>query len=407
MATRWICRLGDRDVGPVSFQDMVKMVRAGELDEEIEVRRESGGDWIPASEVYGLFRVARKPPGEDALVEGGGRGRPGRPGATGAKAGLREPAAEPGGSPARWIVLGSVGILAVAVAAWQWWPRTGEPGASQRARAARGPAPQGAVLPLRTTQPIPGLEGLDPAIAPCLSHDLKTIVFAMMPNPAAGFDLYTASREDAGQPFRGLAPVASCNSPESEAYPALSPDGRELFFQRSDQNPQLYYAARAKASEPFGEPVLWTVPDQAAGQQGVERPQFLDPLRLAFRTSQPAARTWTWWIAERAAPGQPFRSVRPLPIRDGRPAWLFTANELRAYCGTPEGLLLSVRSAKSEPFASVSPVLDAGMTGPLDPESPVWLTPQEDVLFFVSPGPGRRSAGPTSGRRLWMIRLKE
>jgi hypothetical protein len=405
MATRWICRLGDRDVGPVTFQDMVKMVRAGELYEENEVRRESGGDWIPASEVYGLFRMARKPPSEDGLVEGRG---PGRPGGTGAKPKRPEPAAaEPGASPARWVLLGCLAILAVAVAAWQWWPRLGSPKASGSARSTGGPAPKEVALPLRTTRPVPGLEGLDPAITPSLSHDLKTIVFAMMPSVGAGFDLYMASREDVGQRFGGLAPVASCNSADSELYPALSPDGRELFFQRSEQYPQLYYATRATATDPFGDPVAWTVPDPSADQQRAERPQFLDPLRLAFRTFQPASRTWAWWIAERAAPGQPFRSVRPLAIRDGRPAWFFTASELRAYCGTPEGLLLSARSATSEPFATVSPVLDAGVTGPLDTESPVWLTPREDVMFFVSPGPGRRAVGPASGRRLWMIRLKE
>jgi len=61
MASPWWCRVAGQELGPVTFQDMVQMVRAGKLKEDDRVRRELSNEWIAARDVIGLFRAAQVP----------------------------------------------------------------------------------------------------------------------------------------------------------------------------------------------------------------------------------------------------------------------------------------------------------------------------------------------------------
>jgi len=61
MASPWWCRVAGKELGPVTFQDMVQMVRAGKLKEDDRVRRELSNEWIAARDVIGLFRAAQVP----------------------------------------------------------------------------------------------------------------------------------------------------------------------------------------------------------------------------------------------------------------------------------------------------------------------------------------------------------
>jgi hypothetical protein len=62
MASEWFCKVLGQEVGPVGFPDMAEMVRSGTLNEDDKVRRKGTAEWIPAREVIGLFRAARKAP---------------------------------------------------------------------------------------------------------------------------------------------------------------------------------------------------------------------------------------------------------------------------------------------------------------------------------------------------------
>jgi len=64
MASRWYCRVRDEELGPVTFQDMAEMIRAGTLTEGDRVRRELSEEWIPARDVIGLFRAAKGQPAQ-------------------------------------------------------------------------------------------------------------------------------------------------------------------------------------------------------------------------------------------------------------------------------------------------------------------------------------------------------
>ena len=78
---------------------------------------------------------------------------------------------------------------------------------------------------------------------------------------------------------------------------------------------------------------------------------------------------------------------------------------MRAYYGTTKGVFYAERGNTSEPFGEPVSLLHASVTGPID--GPLWVAPQEDVIFYCSTGPGQspKLGDRNKGRKLWMIRL--
>jgi hypothetical protein len=58
MATLWCCKLHGRELGPMSFQELVELVRDGTVTAEVQVSRAGTLRWEPAWKVVGLFRAA-------------------------------------------------------------------------------------------------------------------------------------------------------------------------------------------------------------------------------------------------------------------------------------------------------------------------------------------------------------
>ncbi len=61
MATQWYFELGDDEMGPVSFQDLVDLVRAGVLSEDAMVRASWKTTAQRANSVIGLIYMAQRP----------------------------------------------------------------------------------------------------------------------------------------------------------------------------------------------------------------------------------------------------------------------------------------------------------------------------------------------------------
>ena len=80
------------------------------------------------------------------------------------------------------------------------------------------------------------------------------------------------------------------------------------------------------------------------------------------------------------------------------------ASGLRAYYGSEEGVFFAARASTSEPFGEEVLLLDASLTGPID--GPIWVAPQEDVVFYCSGGPAKspKPGDKDKARKLWMIR---
>jgi hypothetical protein len=400
-----------QEVGPVSFQDMAEMVRAGTLKEDDQVRRKGTSQWIPAREVVGLFREAKKQPARTAPA--GGQTKPASP--PGEPDAQAHPEPQPRRSSKRQVLL-AVGIVAAMilvmglVTAWRSGrserfpePQAGKPRPlDQMTINWRPPPPEECSVPgleKGVPQLVPGLEHLDPAWAPTLTGDLCTIVFAAPGNPGTGEDLYLATRSDASEPFGPPRRIESCVSRQPERMPALSPEGLDLFFVRGHGNPRYFHSARQTDADDFGEPVVWLPPNLDMKDKVVGRPQLYDRLHLKLGMWDLVAKRNLHFVAERASPQSPFGSPQPFPLPAGVMVF-FAGNARRGYWGTEEGLLVSGRHELNERWPPPIPIVDFKATGPI--ERGVWVAPGEDVIFYCSPGPGKELG---SSKRLWMMRF--
>jgi hypothetical protein len=392
---------------------MVELVRAGKLHEDDRVRGEMSSQWTAARDVVGLFRTATSAPVRAPAREAPSESR--------AVQMHEQPVGTQSPSPKRfrvatrvWTAIGGGFLIALVAAVSGWWstrsarfpaPQLGKvaPGAGGVVEAIRAPRPKTPSVPNlqeRSAQPVPGLERRDPAFSPCLTPDLRTIVFAGTGNPGTGYDLYLATRADISLPFDAPRLIRTCASPETDAYPAISADGLELIFARSDSAPQFFRCTRRSISEEFGQPKVWAPAGyDPAKKQRIERPQLLDQRRLAFCFVDLAADTRRMMAAERADANSPFGRAQELPFSNPWPLYYLAESGLRAYHGTSEGIFLAARRQASDPFGEGTVLLGAKVTGPVD--GPLWVAPQEDVIFYCSPGPGKELG---SGRRLWMVR---
>jgi hypothetical protein len=442
MASHWFYRVFDQEMGPVGFQDLAELVRAGTLTEEDPVRREFSEEWIRAREVIGLSRAAGGPAAEVRPAEASSaRNRhgvePASPQTAVARA-LRPPdsaaraAALPAAAPRRRWRMPRIGVTAGAIAAivlvvaaiagYEVWshrtsrvfpesalkhPRPVDRQTLETIRAARPQVPSVPGLKEGKPAQIPGLEAIDPGYSPCLSPDLKTIVYAAMPDLVTFYDLYVATRDDVTKPFGPPKLIRSCQSRQADVSPTLSPDGWELIFAREGPRPQFFHATRESASAEFGAPKLLKIPGyEPAKKQRVERPQFLDPLHIIFCFVDVESNVRKMVVAERSRPEGPFGPPQRMPsLSNAWPPWFLSANGLRAYYGTEEGLFVAARPHPDATFGEPIKILEASVTGPLD--GLIWVAPQEDVVFYVSPGPGKKPGlGPgDKGRKLWMVRF--
>ena len=99
MASQWFYRIGDEPMGPVTFQDLVRLVREGALTEDHRVRRDMSDQWIAAREVIGLFQAAAR---QEAAPSTGAASQPAaRPGPQGTASPARaaRPPAPPSAPP--------------------------------------------------------------------------------------------------------------------------------------------------------------------------------------------------------------------------------------------------------------------------------------------------------------------
>ena len=135
----WNCRIQNSEVGPLSFDDLVELVRAGKVGPGDLVCRSGGmGQWQAAREVIGLFRAAARPRGPAGLHPDGTDSAvaPNAPGAvaqpadggggtqaTGLRAGNRRATeAIRRGAPQRaraMLIAGIMAIMVLTVVGWQ------------------------------------------------------------------------------------------------------------------------------------------------------------------------------------------------------------------------------------------------------------------------------------------------
>ncbi len=414
MASLWFCKVLGQEVGPVSFEDMAEMVRSGTLKEEDRVRRRGSGEWIAAREVVGLFRAPKAQPAQAAPAVGKteAASAPGKTQEPGQPRPAQPPPARPRRTITRQVLLG-IGLVAAMllvvglVTAWRSGrrrrfpePRVGKPRPAPETPLASilPPRPEVPSIPglkKEVPKPVPGLEDVDPLYYFSLSADMCTIVGCWAGN------LHIATRDDVSRPFGEPRVIESCASQGPGERPALSPDGLEMIYARwFDDNAHFFYTSRQTSSSEFDEPVPWDPPSSVKVGGEFRLARFLDPLRVTVTMAEVGGKNHWIFLSERASPNSTFRPARDVPSWKVGTAACYSEDGLRAYLGWDKGLYVTARHSEDEPFRPLVMLADAALTGPIT--GPTWVAPQEDVIFYCSPGPGKELG---SARRLWMIRF--
>ena len=410
MASQWFCKVLGQVVGPVSFQDLVEMVRAGTLTENDPVRRKESSRWDAAREVVGLFRAAESEAAEAAPADSEVRPEPAPAPREPAKAELRSwTISIPRPGPRAWLWMGGAGVvvLLAVLTVWAWRarqsrrfpePRLGKPPTETQLASllpSRPEVPSVPGLKKKVPKPVPGLEGMDPVYMFSLSADMCTIVCCWEGN------LHIAARDDVSRPFGEPRVIESCASEGPGERPALSPDGLEMIYARwFDDNAHFFYTSRQTSSSEFGEPVPWDVPSTVKVSGEFRLARFLDPLRVTVTMAEAGGENHWIFLSERATPNSTFGPARELPSWKTGPMACYSEDGLRAYLGWDKGLYVTARDSEGESFSPPFMLAEAALTGPIT--GGVWVAPQEDVIFYCSPGPGKQLG---SSRKLWMIRF--
>ncbi len=409
MATRWFQKQGGREIGPFGFQELAAMLRAGTLHEDDRVRMEHGTQWIAARDVLGLLRAAgtvqtaggsairategeapvRAPEDRITIPPAAGEEAPSaevvREGiqiprlkigislrtAKGITGGFSHPSPCPlpvGERVQRavipfavlrhprcalYAIVGLSLVAALATTVWALWQR---PPIRPRDRTHGAQAPRPEIPSVPTLKEnvatlVPGLEDVQDPYSPCLTANLRTIIFAAALGPGNGHHLCVAERGSASEPFGAARLIRGCASEAIDEYPSLTADGLELVFARrepgSQTGAQFYYSRRDAATREFGDAAPWPVPvipgvDPA--KREVERPQLLDPLHLLFFGVETAEGQRHFLVAERNSRKDRLASVREYPLHNPWPAFCVAESGLRAYFGDPQGLFLCAQA---------------------------------------------------------------
>ena len=430
MASQWYCQVLGEQMGPLSWSDLVDLVRLGTVGESDLVRREGQTAWEPAEKVIGLFRAARQGDGVSGTVNSSQSSgssatntnkKSKRPGGARSAAAAAEAIARTitpvedadDSQPAesrRWrrtsIAVGTVAVIAVTAI---WWSSrnarfpqhkmtaasAGIASPSHLLKALPPAAPSMPDLAPETATLLPGLEEISNAFSPVLSADLKTIVFAHMANLETGFDLYQARRSSVSEPFGPPTLIVGCQSTECDAYPTLSPNLLELIFVRSDEKPQLMRSFRASVDAEFSAAEPCFASTAIDSDERVAIPQFINAGVFCFARQRIDPPSRLLWLASRNPQGQ-FEPVQLVACHDPWPLWFISANGMRAYSGIETGVVVVARESANHPFGQNEVWADVAKTGPID--GPLWMAPQEDVIVYCSAGPGKRLG---ESRQLW------
>lgn len=267
-------------------------------------------------------------------------------------------------------------------------------------RPARKGPPSVRGLKLHEPQPVPGVGQLRRAYGPCLTADLKTIVFANWFARKTEYDLYLATRESVDEPFGPARLIDGAVTSWTDSWATLRPDGLELIYTSADdahptRMPKLMRSTRPDANSPFTQAEELPLPGVDARRWRVFNPQFVDKLRLKVCLIESDS-VRTVRIATRPEEDSPFNTLALLPLENHWPLWWLSADGLRAYAGVDDGICMSYRKSPLDGFGPMEVVAPAKVVGKTD--GPVWLPPQEDVVFYCSPGDD-----PSGGSRHLMM----
>jgi hypothetical protein len=274
------------------------------------------------------------------------------------------------------------------------------------------PPPRKASVPGLTIgipRKLSGLEDTKGTTDVTLSADLRILIYSREAGRGQGSDLFLTTRKQPTDRFGKPQPMGRINSPGSERSPTLSRDGLELIFVRDGG---AFVSSRASRSERFRTPEPLAIPGVETEHEIVSAAQiFSDGLSVAFRVQEKGGGAGVrprYVVAERAVAGSGFERAETVELWRPRNVNIFSADGLRVYVDLEKGLSLSTRRSLETKFGTPGLIqrLMATKVGPI--EGSFWITPEEDVLFYCSPGPDvdRNLSKSNQPLYLWQILIR-
>ncbi|MCA8996736.1 MAG: DUF4339 domain-containing protein [Planctomycetaceae bacterium] len=410
MPSQWYC-FTDDEQGPYSFSELARLVSSGELIDSDLVRRAESEDWQRVDEVVGLKRASLQTDESREMRQARQL--------NGAFSVEQMPEKEklPFWTRDRIIAAGTgTCILFLGFQIWRLvfngpksFPEsqrvTIEQHTPQRIEQMRPPAPRVPSLPGISTvvpAPVPGFDDVPWLKSPTLSHDWNSIVYVTYSGEDTTDDLMIATRSKRTEPFSDHHPIETTVTPLRESHPTISPDGRELIFVSGDSPATLMRVSRESPDFEFGPAEAFAIQDDPFRGFHHDAPQFIDEKTLVFTTYDGEYRQRSYALAGRENVNESFQYLDTLPVADPQPRYTFGPRTSRGYFLTDSGLFLTARHPATGQFVAPELMIPAEKLGTrlTEFDGTIWVSPQEDVLFYCSPG---RNPENTEDYRLWMI----
>jgi hypothetical protein len=238
-----------------------------------------------------------------------------------------------------------------------------------------------------------------------LLPDERTIYFASGVLHAS-FDVYAATRPEAGLDFGVPAFVPGASAGNYVIGASVSVDGNTLYLDSYFPNVsvrRIQLSTRPDPSQPFSTP---TVVSELSSANEEGSPDLLPGGNVIYFTSSRSGH-FDVYRAEKGDAGTfdtpTLVTVSDPNFYDAYPA--VTADELTIYFGTARvktgfstDIYVARRASTSVPFGTPVPVGE--LANPSPNNFPAWISPDACRLYFVS---DRSSSAPTSGTRdLWV-----
>ncbi|SFI24635.1 hypothetical protein SAMN05421753_10755 [Planctomicrobium piriforme] len=320
-----------------------------------------------------------------------------------------------------WTLRSALIALATGIAlwvlgqlAWSWWKQPARfPKGPNGPPAIQAPSRLQQLRPRATVPPtlpsltpgvpelVPGFEHVPWLKSPTLTGDLKTIVYVTYAGAERLDDLVIANRDSITQAFRDHQVLQGLCTQQREAHPALSADGLELLFVRQTTPSRIWIARRAHRGAAFEAPREVQFQGDVSPEEHYDAPQFLDAGGIHFVVSDVEFTRRRQLLARRISPNK-FAVTGALAIANPWPRYFLTTKGRLAYFPAEEGIFLTAQQARTQEYVPPELLLPAATIGGelTKFDDTIWVNPQEDLIFYCSPGPGTGQAK----RRLWMVR---
>jgi hypothetical protein len=224
------------------------------------------------------------------------------------------------------------------------------------------------------------------SVNPSLTPDELTVYFARTPIAADGgigtYDLFVATRPQAGAPFGAAKPIAELNTPAQEYHPNLS--GEALFFVRATTRNTIHFVVKGSAG--FGNDTSFEFPD--AGVTSDITPWVRADRSLMYFASN---RSGQGWDIYRVA--LPYTGGAPLLVpelngsgTEGAPT--LTADEKTVYFASSRtgglggvDVWSATRANGADPFSS--PKLETVLSSAKTDDYAQWISPDTCVMYLA------------------------